>query len=319
MPQKNEALEIIIPVYNEEQCLDELFKRLMALREKLLPIETSFIFINDGSTDSSLKMLYSYAEKHDIVKVIDLSRNFGHQLAITAGLDHAGADYVAVIDADLQDPPELIEDMYKKAEEGFDIVYAQRLIRKQESFFKKITAKLFYLLIKKMCDTEIPPDTGDYRLIRKNVLTVLKQMREKHRFIRGMVPWTGFKSTPLYYNREKRYAGKTKFPPGKMVLFAMDAIFSFSNIPIRVATVSGLIISGLGFMGFLLIVYLRFFTHQYVLGISAVIVAVTILGGFQIIMLGVIGEYIGRIFEESKKRPLYIIRDTKNLKSDEVA
>lgn len=308
-----EKLEIIIPVNNEEQCLEELFKRLIALKDKLDQLEIEFIFINDGSEDKSLEMLYRYAQKHNFVKVIDLSRNFGHQFAITAGLDYADADYVVIIDADLQDPPEIIEEMYKKAKEGFDIVYAQRSSREKGSFLKKITAKSFYRLIAKLCDVKIPLDTGDYRLIRKNVLTVLKKMREKHRFIRGMVPWIGFKSAPVHYTRERRYAGKTKFPFRKMALFAIDAVFSFSNTPIRVAIVLGLMLSGFGFLGLLSILYLRFFTPYYVLGVSAVIVSVLILSGFQIIMLGVIGEYIGKIFEESKKRPLYIVRETKNI------
>lgn len=314
MLQEKERLEIVVPVYNEESCIDELLKRLMVLKQKVDYLEVDFILVNDGSRDRSLKILHGYADRYDFVKVIDFSRNFGHQMAVTAGLDYADADYVAIIDADLQDPPELVEDMYKKAKEGFDVVYGKRLARKGETFFKKVTARMFYRFISKMCDIEIPADTGDFRLINRRVLEALKQMRERHRFIRGMVPWVGFKSAPLLYNRDERYAGETNYPLRKMVKFALDAIFSFLNTPLRIATYAGLGIVGLGIMGALLILYLRLFTTFTVPGISAVILTIIIIGGFQIIMLGISGEYIGRIFEESKGRPLYIVKDIRNLK-----
>lgn len=315
MLQEKEKLEIVIPIYNEESCLNELFERLMTLKEKFVCVEISVIFVNDGSNDRSLKVLYDYAEKYDFFKIINLSRNFGHQMAVTAGLDYADADYIAIMDADLQDPPELIEDMYEKAKEGFDIVYGKRLTRKGESVFKKLTAEIFYGFINKMCDTEIPANTGDFRLINKNVLTAVKQMREKHRFVRGMIPWLGFKSAPLFYHRDERYAGETKYSFKKMVKFALDAVFSFSNTPLRVATYFGWGIVVLGFLGAILLVYFRIFTSLYVSGITAVILIIIIMGGFQIIFLGLVGEYIGRIFEESKNRPLYIVRDLKNLSS----
>lgn len=313
MLQEKEKLEIIIPVYNEESCIKELFRRLMALKENANYVEISFIFVNDGSKDRSLEILNGYADKYDFVKVINFSRNFGHQIAVTAGLDYAVADYIAIIDADLQDQPELIEDMYKKAKEGFDVVYGKRLTRKGETFFKKITAKIFYKFISKMCGIEIPDDTGDFRFINRRVLMALNRMREKHRFIRGMVPWIGFRSTPLLYHRDERYAGETKYPFKKMLRFALDAILSFSNIPLRIATYSGFGVVGVGIAGALLILYLRLFTSLSVPGISAVIITIIIMMGFQIIMLGIIGEYVGRIFEESKNRPLYIVEDTKNL------
>ncbi|MFC1631670.1 glycosyltransferase family 2 protein [Candidatus Omnitrophota bacterium] len=312
MIPQTEKLQIIIPIYNEEDCVRELVKRLICLREKIQPLVAEFIFVNDGSQDKSLEMLYGYAEKHDFVKIINLSRNFGHQYAITAGLDYADADYAVTIDADLQDPPELIETMLAKAKEGFDIVYAHRSHRKEETVFKKLSAKFFYRAINKMCNIKIPIDTGDYRLIRKNVLNVLKQMREKHRFLRGMVPWMGFRSTPVCYKRDRRYAGKTKYPFGRMLLFAMDAIFSFSNVPIRVAIVMGAFFCLFGIIASLVLLYLRFFTSFYAHGILTVIAMITIFGGFQLFMIGIMGEYIGRIFEESKRRPLYIISDTRN-------
>lgn len=313
MLREKEKLEVVVPIYNEDACIDELFKRLMGLRESLVPVEVGFIFVNDGSKDRSLEILYGYADKYDFVKVIDFSRNFGHQMAVTAGLDHADADYVAIIDADLQDPPELIKDMHEKAKEGYDIVYGKRLTRKGETFFKKLTARLFYKFIGRMCDVDIPADTGDFRLINRDALKAIKQMRERHRFIRGMVPWVGFRSTPQYYNRDERYAGETKYPLKKMVKFALDAVFSFSFTPLRIATYSGLGIVGTGIVGALLILYLRFFTSLTIPGISAVILTIIIMGGWQIVMLGIIGEYIGRIFEEAKNRPLYIIRSFRNI------
>lgn len=315
MLQEKEKLEIVVPVYNEESCIDELLKKLMALKQKVDYLDTSFTFVNDGSRDRSLEILHGYADKYNFIKVIDFSRNFGHQMAITAGLDYANADYVVIIDADLQDPPELIEDMYKKTKEGFDVVYGKRLARKGETFFKKVTANMFYGFLSKMCDTDIPADTGDFRLINRHVLEAVKQMRERHRFIRGMVPWVGFKSVPILYNRDERHAGKTKYPLRKMVKFALDAIFSFSNTPLRIATYIGLWIVGLGIIGALLTLYLRLFTTFTVPGISAVILTIIIIGGVQIVMLGISGEYIGRIFEESKGRPLYIVKNIRNLKA----
>lgn len=315
MVQKKDRLTVVAPVYNEESCVDKLIERLVALQSKAEYLEMDFILVNDGSKDKSLELLYNYSEKNESVKVIDLSRNFGHQIAVTAGLDYADADYVAIIDGDLQDPPELIEEMYKKAKEGFDVVYGQRQSRRGDSIFKKTTARLFYLFISKMCDVEIPVDTGDFRLISRKVLLSINKMREKHRFIRGMVPWVGFKSTPLIYDRDERYAGVTKYPLRKMIKFAIDSILSFTNTPIRLATYFGLIIIIFSFLGGLVILYLKFFTPYTVPGISAVILSFLLIGGFQIVMSGLIGEYIGRIFEESKKRPLYFINSTKNIDS----
>lgn len=310
------TLDIIIPVYNEEECIDELLSRLFKLKKELDELEIRFIFVNDGSKDRTFEILKRYAESNKDIKIINFSRNFGHQIAVTAGLDFANADYIAIIDADLQDPPELIKDMYYKAKEGFDVVYGKRISRKGETFFKKATAKLFYKFISKMCEIDIPEDTGDFRLISKRVLKNLKNMREKHRFIRGMIPWVGFKSTPFYYHRDERYAGQTKYPFKKMLKFALDAIFSFSNTPLRIATQLGFYIILTGILGALLMLYLRFFTKYNVPGITAVIITIIIMSGVQIFMLGIIGEYVGRIFEESKNRPLYIIGETVNFEDE---
>lgn len=306
------TLDIIIPVYNEEECIDELVNRLFKLKKELEELDVRFIFVNDGSKDRTFEILKKYSENNKDIKIINFSRNFGHQIAVTAGLDFANADYIAIIDADLQDPPELIKDMYYKAKEGFDVVYGKRISRKGETFFKKATAKLFYKFINKMCEIDIPEDTGDFRLISNRVLKNLKNMREKHRFIRGMVPWVGFKSTPFYYHRDERYAGQTKYPFKKMLKFALDAIFSFSNTPLRIATQVGFYIILTGILGALLMLYLRFFTKYNVPGITAVIITIIIMSGVQIFMLGIIGEYVGRIFEESKNRPLYVVSETIN-------
>jgi len=307
-----DTLDIIIPIYNEEKCIDELMRRMFLLRKKMHLVDTRFILINDGSKDKSLKILHGYATKYKFVRVINFSRNFGHQMAVTAGLDNTDADYVCIIDADLQDPPEIIFDMYKKAKEGYDIVYGQRMKRKGETLFKKATASIFYRFINRMCDIEIPLDTGDFRLITARVVKTLNSMRERHRFIRGMVPWAGFKSCPFRYHRDERFAGETHYPLRKMIRFAKDAIFSFSNKPLKMATYFGFIVAIVGVVLLLFLLYLRFFTQNYVSGLTAVISILIILSGVQITIMGVMGEYIGRIFEESKKRPLYVIESIKN-------
>ena len=212
------TLDIIVPVYNEEACLNQTIERLLNLKEKFKgKLSVSYIFVNDGSKDKSAQILEEFAKKDKSIKVINFSRNFGHQMAITAGLDYSKADYSAIIDADLQDPPELIYDMYEKSLEGFDIVYGKRLKRESETAFKKLSAWGFYRVLKSLCNIEIPTDTGDFRLITKNVREAFNKMREKHRFIRAMVPWTGFKSAPVYFNRSERFAGETKYPLSKML------------------------------------------------------------------------------------------------------
>jgi polyisoprenyl-phosphate glycosyltransferase len=311
-----DSIDIIVPIYNEESCLSELLGRLMNLGASMAGVKLTFIFVNDGSTDGSERLLFDYAEKYDNIKVLSFSRNFGQQIAITAGLEHADADYIAILDADLQDPPELIEQMYLKAKEGNEIVYGQRINRQGEMWFKKVTAALFYKLLSILCDIAIPRDTGDFRLFSAKVHTSLVLMREKHRFIRGMIPWLGFKAVPLLYNRDSRFAGKSKYPLKRMIRFAKDAIFSFSDVPIRIVNMIGLCVVCFSIMLAMLLIYFKLFTTFYVPGITTVIVTITLLGGIQIIILGIIGEYIGRIFEESKGRPLYIISETRNLQPD---
>jgi len=302
-----ESLAIVIPIFNEEECIVELVRRLLVLKEKLKQVDMLCVFVNDGSADNSFALLSGYASEYDFFKVINLSKNFGHQLAITAGLDYIETDYVAIIDADLQDPPELIEKMYEKAKEGYDFVYAKRNKRKGESLFKLATARCFYWLINKLCDIDIPSNTGDFRLIRRSILNQLKQMREKHRFIRGMVPWVGFKSASVHYDREKRFAGDTKYPFIKMFRFALDAIFSFSTIPLRLATYLGFLVAFGGVIGISLILVLLWFYDNYLPGVSSTLFSILLIGGIQLIMIGILGEYIGRIYEEIKGRPLYVV------------
>ena len=307
MKQKKDTLSVIIPIYNEESCIDELVRRLIELKDNFDNVALSFVFVNDGSIDKSLDMLVKYAQRYKFFKIIKLSRNFGHQLAITAGIDHTDTDYAVIIDADLQDPPELIKNLYSKVKEGYDIVYAKREKRKGESRIKLITAKWFYYLINKLCKVDIPTNTGDFRIINNKLLIELKGMREQHRFLRGMIPWLGFKSTALYYKRDSRLAGETKYTFKKMINLALDAIFSFSFAPLRIATYLGLTVVLIGIFIGITVIIIRFFTPYAAPGASTIIVTIILLGGIQIIMIGIMGEYIGRIFEESKRRPLYVV------------
>ena len=294
------TLDIIVPVFNEEDCLGEILRRLTGVRDSLkASLDVSFLFVNDGSKDKSADILKTFAEKFEYVKVINFARNFGHQIAVTAGINNTNADYVAIIDADLQDPPKLIVDMYKKSLEGYDIVYGKRLKRDKETMFKKLTAFGFYRVLNYMCNLDIPKDTGDFRLITKNVVDVLKNMPEHNRFIRGMVPWVGFKSAPVEFNREERYAGETHYPLKAMLKLATNAIFSFSTKPLVMINYLALFVMLLAIYSFLRLNML-----------SATILFV---GSIQLIAIGIVGAYIGRIYEEAKARPLYTIKDKFNL------
>jgi len=260
-----------------------------------------------------LVYLRNFTEHNPNVKVISLSRNFGHQIAITAGIDMASGDFVAVIDGDLQDPPELIADMYRKALTGFDVVYGKRRTRAGETIFKKATAAGFYRLLNYMCEIEIPTDTGDFRLMSRKVVDAFKQMRERHRFVRGMVPWLGFKSVPLEYDRAERFAGETKYPLKKMLAFATNAILSFSSKPLTMAIRLGFLTILAGLVGAAYMLYLKLFTSIPVPGLTAILLSIVLFSGVQILLIGVVGEYIARIFEEIKGRPLYLVAETINI------
>lgn len=300
-------LSIIIPVYNEEAVLPELHRRLTSVAQSLA-VTYELVFVNDGSQDRSIELLHDLARRDPSVRVIDFARNFGHQVAITAGMDHAQGEAVVVIDADLQDPPELIGAMLEKWEEGYDVVYAVRERREGDTAFKRFTAALFYRLLRRITNVEIPLDTGDFRLMSRRAIDAMKLFRERNRFVRGLVSWIGFRQTGVTFVRAERYAGETKYPLSKMVRFALDAIVSFSFLPLQMATYLGFIVSGISFLGILWVVYLRLFTQETITGWASLMVMLLFLGGVQLITIGVIGEYIGRIYDEVKRRPLYLIQ-----------
>ena len=302
-------ISLVIPVFNEEASLAELYRRVTAVMEMShTPYE--LIFVNDCSTDRSPPLLHELATHDSRVKILTFSRNFGHQLAITAGLDYSHGDAVIVMDADLQDPPDVLPELLAKWQEGYDVVYAVRTAREGESAFKRGTAILFYRLLKRLAGVEIPVDAGDFRLMSRRAVTALGTLRERHRFVRGLSSWIGFRQASVSYARATRYAGETKYPWRKMLTFACDGIASFSFAPLRIATYLGL---GASFVSFLYIVYalwIKFFTDRSVAGWASLVVAVLFIGGVQLLTLGIIGEYIGRMFEEIKQRPLYIVADT---------
>ncbi len=305
---KNYVYSIVIPVLNEEKVLNELYKRLTKV---MTDIGESYeiIFINDGSTDNSLKIMKQLHTHDKRIKIIDFSRNFGHQIAITAGIDFTSGDAVITIDADLQDPPEVIPDLIKKWKEGYEVIYGIREKRKGENFFKKISTLIFYRLINKMTMINMPPDSGDFRLIDKKVVNNLKNIRENNRYVRGLTYWIGFKQIGVPYERDKRFAGKSKYPIKKLFKLAYDAIFSFSNFPLKIATYFGFIVSFLSFLYLIYALIIKLFTNSVIHGWTSLMISILFLGGVQLICLGIIGEYIARINDEVKKRPLYIIKE----------
>jgi dolichol-phosphate mannosyltransferase len=299
---------IVAPCYNEEGNLYELHRRIKEVMEQTgEPWE--LVLINDGSVDRTSVLMRELHTINSRVHYIDFARNFGHQVAVTAGMDYAQGDAIILIDADLQDPPELILEMIKKWQEGYKVVYAVRTERKGETWFKLFTAKLFYRLIYRITDVNIPRDTGDFRLMDRQVVDTMKQMRERHRFIRGMTSWVGFPQTGVYYVREERFAGETNYPLRKMLKFASDAITSFSYAPLQLATYLGFIVAGLSGLGMLGVIMARLFGNQAFFGQATTLVMVLFLGGIQLISLGIIGEYLGRIYDEVKGRPLYVINE----------
>lgn len=296
---------IVAPVYNESVTLPHFYKRVVAVLERL---DASFelILVNDGSGDDSLDVMRGLHEQDPRVKVISFSRNFGHQIAITAGIDMASGDAVVVIDSDLQDPPEVILDLVNEWKRGYDVVYAVRAERQGETAFKLATAKLFYRLLSRITSVQIPHDTGDFRLMDRRAAEALRRIREHHRFMRGLSAWVGFRQTGVKYVRHERFAGATSYPLRKMLKLAIDATTSFSYIPLQLATTIGFGIAGLSLVGIVLTFILRL-TNRTVAGQATTLVAVLFLGGIQMIFLGVIGEYLGRIYDEVKGRPLYLI------------
>ena len=301
-------LSVIIPIYNEEMNLVPMNNRIIAALSPLgIPYE--IVYVNDGSKDNSLPIIMGLSEENASVKYIDFSRNFGHQIAISAGLEHAVGERIVIMDGDGQDPPELIPDLLKKSLEGFEVVYAKRKKRKGESFLKKLTAKLFYRFLANITQIEIPLDTGDFRLIHRKVQKVLLNMPEQHKYLRGQIAWIGFNSTFVDYDREERMGGNTKFTYGKMMRFATDGISGFSNWPLKVATMLGFAVSGIAFMLIIYSLYQKFYGFTEV-GWTSLHISVLFLGGVQLLGIGILGEYLGRVSENVKNRPTYIVKNS---------
>jgi dolichol-phosphate mannosyltransferase len=299
---------IIAPIYNEVGNIPEMFRRVKDTMESTL--ETwELLMIDDGSTDGSTDEIRKLALQDSHIKPVIFARNFGHQIAVTAGLDYAKGEAVVIIDADLQDPPEVILDLISKWKEGYEVVYAQRTEREGESWFKLFTASIFYRMIYRITDVNIPMDTGDFRLLDRKVVDVMKGMRERHRFLRGMSTWVGFKQTGVLYKRAARYSGKTKYPFKKMVKFASDAITSFSYFPLQLAMYLGFFSAGISIIAIPVVIISRIVGSHAFLGQATTLIAVLFLGGVQLISLGILGEYIGRLYDEAKRRPLYIVRE----------
>ncbi|OXS56154.1 glycosyltransferase [Cohnella sp. CIP 111063] len=309
--QKGCFLSVVVPMYNEEEVIEVTYRRLKTVLDKLG--ETyEIVFVNDGSRDRTADIVRSLCAEDRRVKLVEFSRNFGHQIAVTAGMDHASGRTVVLIDADLQDPPELIADMVAKWREGYDVVYGKRIERKGESWFKKLTAAAFYRLLRSMTSVNIPVDTGDFRLMDRKVSDALTSMRERSRFIRGLVSWAGFKQTSVDYVRDERFAGETKYPLRKMIRLSLDAMTSFSTRPLKIASVLGFVLSAVGFVYLFVVLYQRLFTDTTTQGWTSMIAISLLFHGITLSLLGVLGEYIGRTYEESKGRPLYLVAEAVN-------
>jgi glycosyltransferase involved in cell wall biosynthesis len=314
-PSERPILSVVVPLFNEEGNVDELASRLSVILTAL-PGQPAFefVFVNDGSKDGTLARLERIAGAYPNVTIIDLSRNFGHQIAATAGLDAARGEAVVLMDGDLQDPPELIADFVKKWREGYDVVYAVRHSRRGESRFKLITAKLFYRTIKALTNVSIPVDTGDFRLLSRRVVDALGQTRERHRFLRGLVSWVGFRQVGIAYDRAERYSGETKYPFSKMLTFAIDGITSFSEVPLHMSTYLGFITSIFAFCYGVVVLLLKFARFNEP-GYTSMMLAILFLGGVQLIGIGILGQYVGRIYDEIKARPLYLVSNVHRSKA----
>lgn len=302
----SKLISVVIPVFNEIDVIDTCYARLSKVMQSLDGFDYELVFIDDGSRDQTHQRLLEFRQNDAHIKVVKFSRNFGHQIAVTAGIDEAGGDAIVIIDADLQDPPEVIPDMVAKWREGYDVVYGVRARRAGESKLKLLTASAFYRLLRVFTQIEIPVDVGDFRLISARAATHLRKLREKDRFVRGLVSWVGFRQIGIPYERDERYAGETKYPFRKMMKFALDGITSFSNMPLKLASWLGYLASFLAFI-YLASVFIQKMMGYTVEGWATIMVAMLFLGGVQLICIGIIGEYIGRIFNETKSRPMYII------------
>jgi len=299
-------LSVVVPVYNEEKNIEMLFNRI---KENIPVSNWELIFVNDGSADNTLPLVIGLSHQYKQVKYIDFSRNFGHQHAISAGIENATGEYIIVMDGDGQDPPELIPELLEKAKSGFEVVYAKRKKRQGEGFLKKFTAKVFYRILRNITSIEIPVDTGDFRIIHRKIQAILKQMPEQHKYIRGQISWIGFNQTFIEYDRAERIHGTTKFTYKKMIQFALDGISSFSTWPLKIATLMGFGVSFICFIVILYTVYQKLFGFT-VTGWTSMQISILFLGGIQLIGIGILGEYLGRVNENVKNRPHYIVKDS---------
>lgn len=303
-------ISVIIPIFNEQANVEALYQRLTAqLATMTLPGGFELIFVDDGSRDESLRMLQALGARDARVRYLSLSRNFGHQIAVTAGLDQADGAAVVIIDADLQDPPELIPALYAKLREGYEVVYARRRSRQGESWLKKLTAKAFYRILRVLTHIDIPVDTGDFRVMSRKVVLALRQMPEQNKFLRGQIAWLGYRQASVEYDRAERAGGTTGYTYSKMLRFALDGITAFSDVPLKAATISGFAVSGVAFLVMLYTLYTRFVTRHYEPGWPSLMVSILFLGGVQLIAVGVIGEYLARLGANVRRRPLYLIAE----------
>ena len=312
-------ISILIPAYNEQEVLETLYKRLDKLAHDNKAYEFEFLFINDGSRDKTLEIIKGYSEKDSRISYVNLSRNFGKETAMSAGFDHVTGDATVIIDADLQDPPELIPEMIKYWEEGYDDVYAKRISRDGETWFKKFTSSLFYRILQKTTHIPIQIDTGDFRLLDRRCIEALRQIRESQRYTKGMYSWIGFKKKEITYSRDPRAAGTGKWNYLKLVNFAIDGITSFTIAPLRISSIIGVLVSFIAFIFIVVLVVKTILFGDPVAGYPSLMAVVLFLGGVQLLSLGVIGEYIGRIFNETKERPLYLVEEYHNGKPDKKA
>jgi polyisoprenyl-phosphate glycosyltransferase len=309
-PAKNPLVSVVLPCLNEEDVLAETLTRLNAMAAAQPDCRFEFIFVDDGSRDRTAEILWSAAAQDDRVKAMRFARNFGQQIAVTAGIEMAKGNAIVLMDADLQDPPEVVARMVELWKEGFDVVYGTRATRHADTLVKRMTARMFYATINRLSEVPIPTDTGDFRLMSRRVVNVLRQMPERHRFIRGMVSWAGYRQTSIKYDRPERFAGNTKYPLRKMISFAVDGILSFSIKPLQLSIALGLVAAGFALLGIGYALFMRLFTSTWVEGWTALMIAVLFIGGVQLLCLGILGEYVGRIYSEVKRRPLYVVADT---------
>ena len=310
MSENKKLLSIVAPAYNEAENIDEFYSRILE-STKDLNLDIEIIYVNDGSLDKTIDVIYKQKENNDHITAIDLSRNFGKEIALTAGLDYSSGDAVVVIDTDLQDPPELIPKLVENWNDGYDVVNAKRIKREGESSLKKITSYIYYRVLFRLSDISIPKDIGDFRLLDRKALDALLKLREKHRYMKGLFVWVGFKQKEIEYEREARFKGKTKLNLLSLFNLAFDGLTSFSIMPLRLASIIGFLSAVTGFLYGATIVIKTMFFHEPVAGFTSLVVLITFFGGIQLLSIGIIGEYIGRIFNETKNRPLYIVKNIK--------